>query len=140
LLDESGALRATGFNEAVDRIYDTLEVGKVVGASVAIHVPAALYAGASYSPSSLVLPLACTLTTANISDTVPSPFAPTLTIPPPLPGAQQVYLVRGGRLKPSNPRFSQIKNEYELSLDEGSTFTLDTTDDGGLPQQKVCAG
>lgn len=76
LLDESGALRATGFNEAVDRLYDTLEVGKV-------------------------------------------------------------YVIRGGRLKTANKRFTQIQNDYELSMDESTTFVLDSSDASGLPQQNV---
>lgn len=77
-IDDSGEIRATGFKEVVDTLYDKLQNGKI-------------------------------------------------------------YLVKNGKLKPANPKFNQLKNDYELSLNE-ATEIVEDADTGDLPMQKVGIG
>jgi len=71
LVDQSGEIRATGFNDAVDRVYDLIEKGKI-------------------------------------------------------------YYISRGSVKTANKKYTSLKNDYELSLNNDSEVEL-CTDDCDLP-------
>jgi replication factor A1 len=48
----------------------------------------------------------------------------------------QVYVVKGGRIKPANKRFNTLNNDYEITFDESTTVT-ESQDSSKVPQQKV---
>ncbi|KND02596.1 replication factor-a protein 1 (rpa1) [Spizellomyces punctatus DAOM BR117] len=73
-VDESGEIRATGFNDAVDAWYDVLEDGKV-------------------------------------------------------------YYVSKAPIKPAKKQFSNVKNEYEMQIEPGTTITP-CLDASGLPEMR----
>ncbi len=53
--------------------------------------------------------------------------------------AGKVYRIRGGALKPSNPKFNTLKNPFELSFSDATEVTLDDSSDAGVPTIKVCS-
>lgn len=49
--------------------------------------------------------------------------------------AGKTFLIRNGRIKPANKKFSSLKNDYELTIDE-NTVVEEVADDQSVPRAK----